>query len=79
MGVIFRMEKCLLNVWEAMKGDAYMPFAVIQLIPLFNKLVKQVICDRIPLLLPVGEGGTNLYPRNHVHVDSVLLGRKMEA
>ena len=35
---IFKMKKCLLNVWEAMKGDAYMQFAVIQLIPLFNKL-----------------------------------------
>ena len=38
VGVIFRMKKCFLNVWEAMKGDAYMHFAVIQLIPLFNKL-----------------------------------------
>ena len=38
VGVIFRMKKCLLNVWEAMKGDAYMHFTVIQLIPLFNKL-----------------------------------------
>ena len=37
VGEIFRMKKCLLNVWEAMKGDAYMNFAVIQLIPLFNK------------------------------------------
>ena len=36
VGVIFRMKKCLLNVWEAMKGDVYMHFAVIQLIPLFN-------------------------------------------
>ena len=38
--VIFRMKKCLLNVWEAMKGDAYMymHFAMIQLIPLSNKL-----------------------------------------
>ena len=38
VGVIFRMKKCLLNVWKAMKGDACMHFAVIQLIPLFNKL-----------------------------------------
>ena len=33
VGVIFRMKKCLLNIKEAMKGDAYMHFAVIQLIP----------------------------------------------
>ena len=38
VGVIFRMKKCLLNVCEAMKGDAYMHFAVIKLILLFNKL-----------------------------------------
>ena len=38
VGVIFRKIKCLLNVWEAMKGDTYMHFTVIQLIPLFNKL-----------------------------------------
>ena len=34
VGVIFGMNKCLLNVWEAMKGDVYMHFAVIQLTPL---------------------------------------------
>ena len=37
-GVIFRMKKCLLNVWKAMKCDAYMHFAVMQLFPLFIKL-----------------------------------------
>ena len=41
LGVIFMMKNCLLNVWEAMKGDAYMHFAVIQLIALFNKLEQQ--------------------------------------
>ena len=30
VGVIFRMKKCLLSVWEAMKGDVYMHFAVTQ-------------------------------------------------
>ena len=39
VGVIFRLKKkCLLNIREAMKGDAYMHFAKTQLIPLFNKL-----------------------------------------
>ena len=41
VGVIFKMKKCLLNDWEAMKGDIYMIFtciAVKQLILLFNKL-----------------------------------------
>ena len=38
VGVIFRLKKCLLNIWEAMKGDAYMHFAETQLIPLFNKI-----------------------------------------
>ena len=38
VGVIFRLKKCLLNIWEVMKGDAYMHFAKTQLIPLFNKL-----------------------------------------
>ena len=38
VGVIFGMKKCLMNVWEAMKGDANMHFVVIQLIPLFDKL-----------------------------------------
>ena len=39
VGAIFRLKKCLLYIWEAMKGDAYMHFAVTPLIPLFNKLV----------------------------------------
>ena len=30
VGVIFRMQTSLLNVWEAMKGDVYMHFAVIE-------------------------------------------------
>ena len=34
VGVIFRMKKCLLSVWEAMKGDGYMHFAVTKFIPL---------------------------------------------
>ena len=38
VGVVFRLNKCLLNIWEAMKGGAYMHFAETQLIPLFNKL-----------------------------------------
>ena len=38
VGVIHRLKKCLLNIWEAMKGDAYMHFAETQLISLFNKL-----------------------------------------
>ena len=43
VGVIFGLKKCLLNIWEAMKGDAYIHFAVTQLSPLFNKLELKVI------------------------------------
>ena len=32
VGVVFRMKKCLLNVWEAIEGDVYMHFAVTKLI-----------------------------------------------
>ena len=38
VGVIFRLKKYLLNIWEAMKGDAYMHSSETQLISLFNKL-----------------------------------------
>ena len=30
VGVICSIKKCLLSVWEAMKGDVYMHFAVTQ-------------------------------------------------
>ena len=43
VGEIFRIKKGLLNFWETLKCDAYVHFAVIKLILLFNKLVYQVV------------------------------------
>ena len=43
VGVIFSKKKCLLNVWEAIKGDVYMHFAVTKLILYLVEIYKQVV------------------------------------
>ena len=44
VGVSFRMNKCLLRVWEAMKGDVYTHFAMTKVDSL-DSLCSKALCD----------------------------------
>ena len=63
-----------------MKCDAYMHFAVMQLIPLFIKLVQQVICGRIPLAISVLQGThLHLSEAKHMRVKRPAQGQNIES
>ena len=63
-----------------MKCDACMHFAVMQLIPLFIKLVQQVICGRIPLAISVLQGThLHLSEAKHMRVKRPAQGQNIES